>query len=462
MSMFTIPKRSWPGFESWLSALLASVAVFELLALLAWRMEDGRVFDFTTAIITIPAGALLFVVTASFLWGVLTKTAFQDALGWSARLLPFFWAVPLIDLIRTFGSGIVIGPPQLSGVQVLQLIGTAGLLPVNSGISIGIRLGIFAGVLGIAVVTWAMTRSVWKTIVTGVVMSSVVIKSLLTLSLLAIWRMPFRADGWMALPFEVPRRAINEMSKGYWWDQLYQRFPTAIDGQAEIALRLVESATIVTALGLFLVAAYLVFQKARWSILHHVYRAWTTFDVGLYVGFGLIAVFSQGGLRPLGSGGSTCLLAGLLFLLLLIFLRFSMVLRRDLAQLEADERGQVNQPIVRGELSLESAKAYAKTGEWFALVAAWALGWPVFASVLVILACSYMTRHKFWSQQSHAVTIFRALGAGAIALLTVFVLSQDATVSELAIAVIIVAALHRFFIEWLWVPRLRKGVGSKG
>ncbi len=451
MSAPLFPQRDWPGLRSWLITVFGSVAVFEFFAILAWRNQEGRLLDFTTAVIAIPAGAILLLTLASFVWTILGKASFPAALGWSARLIPFTWAVPLFDLMRTYGNGLVIGPPKLNGLDILIASGTAGILPIESGISIGIRLGIFAFVIGIGIVTWTLSKSLWKAILGSAIVSAVTIKIISTVSLLALWKSPFAAEGWTALPFEISRRATIVMSNGYWWRNLYERFPTAIDAQAEVAARLVESALVLFSLGLVLVFIFLILMDKRWSILKHIYRTWGAFDAALYSVLGVVFASTSG---ITSSGGATCLFAAGLFILLLLALRFTMVLRRDLSRLEADERNRVSQPILRGDITIEGAKAMALAGELYLLFVAWILGWPVFACALVYLSASNLTRSKLWSQNVWAATIFRAVGAGALALLAMFFITQDAKITTMALTVVTIAALHRVFIELFWLKRM--------
>jgi hypothetical protein len=454
MSTPLFPQRSWPGLQSWLITVLGSVAIFEFLAILAWRNEEGRLLDFTTAVVAIPAGAVLLLILAAFIWTLLGKIQFLAALGWGVRLIPFTWAIPLFDLIRTYGNGLVIGPPKLNGLNVIVSSLTAGMLPIESGISIGIRLGIFAAVIGVGIVTWTLSNKIWKAVLGSVIFSAVTIKLLSTMSILSVLRNVFAAESWTALPFELSRRATMVMSNGYWWRNLYERFPTAIDAQAEVAARLVESAFVLFTLGLLLGIVLIVLLNKRWSVLKHIFYAWGTFDLALYSVLGIALAVTQVSYK---TGGVTIMLAIGLFLLLLIALRFTSVIRRDLSRLEVDERNHVSQPILRGDITVEGAKAMALSGELYVLFVAWILGWPVFACTLVYLSASNLTRSKIWSGNAWAAIIFRALGAGAIALLAMFFVTQDADITTIALTIVIIASLHRLFIEGLWLPKMRKG-----
>jgi hypothetical protein len=446
------PARSWPGFKLWFFTVLACTAVFEFIAAFAWKNEQGRLPDLTTAAVAIPAGAIMLLVLAALLWSWLGRAPFLGALGWSVRLLPFAWAIPLFDLIRTYGNGLVIGPPRLNGIGLIVSSLTAGMLPIQSGISIGIRLGLFAAAIGVGMVMWSLTRNIWKTVACGAVFSAVTIKLLSVVSLLSLWKSPFSVHGWTAPPVEIPRRALAVMSQGYWWNDLYERFPTAIDAQAAIAARLNESGFAVLSLGVVLVAAFIILFKKRRSILAHVFASWGAFDMGLYAVLGAAFAFSR------GSGPvcwTACLPAIGIFLFLLIVLRFSMVLRRDVFRLQADERDHVSQPILRGELSTQGAKELALAGELCALAAAWVLGWPVFACALAVLSASFLTRGRMWSANARIASVFRAAGAGAVALMVMFFMTQDAKVISAALAAAVIAALHRIFIEFFWMPRIR-------
>lgn len=445
---------------NWFVTVLACTAVFELLAVLAWKNEQHRLLDFTTAVITIPAGAVMLLVLASVLWAWLGKTSFVNSLGWSARLLPFAWAIPVFDLIRTFGYGLVIGPPKLNGLELFTASVTGGLLPIESGISIGIRLGIFAASIGVGIVTWSLGRKVWKAVIGGVIFSTVTVKCLSTLSILSLLRGAFRPEAWTALPIEIVRWATLAMSNGYWWNNVYERFPTAVDAQVAITARLVESAFVLVALGLLILIAFLAFRVERWNILRHVYRSWGTFDVLLYVAFGVLFAFQSVSMRY---AGVTCWLAIGAFLLLLAALRFASVMRRDLAQISLDEQRESSQPALRGDLSIEGVKVFAKIAEFYALAVSWVLGWPLFACTLTFLAASHLTRSKLWFANVWAPIIFRAFGAGALALLGAYFVTQNAKITMSVLIIAAVAFVHRVFIEAFWMPRTGKGkVGVRG
>jgi hypothetical protein len=444
------PARSWPGFKSWFFTVLACTAVFEFIAAFAWKNEQGRLPDFTAAAVAIPAGAVLLVVLAAFLWSWLGRAPFLGALGWSARLLPFAWAVPLFDLIRTYGNGLVIGPPRLSGTGLILSCLTAGMFPVESGISVGIRLGLFTAVIGTGMVMWLLTGKVWKTAAGAAVWSAVAIKLLGVVSLLSLWKSPFSIHAWTAAPVEIPRRALSVMSKGYWWNNLYERFPAAIDAQANVAARLNESGFAVLSLGIILAAAFVILFKKRRSMLAHVLGSWGAFDLALYAALGAAFAFSR------GSGPvcwTACLPAIGIFFLLLISLRFSMVLRRDVFRLQADERDHMSQPVLRGDISAQGASELALAGEIYALAAAWVLGWPIFACALAVLSASFLTRGRAWSVHARIASAFRAAGAGAVALMAWFFIAQDARVTSVALAAAVIAALHRIFIEFFWMPK---------
>jgi hypothetical protein len=449
--------RSWPGLVPWIVTVLSSVAVFELIAVLAWKNDQGRFLDLTTAFISIPVGAVTLLVAASALWAFFAsgegKLSFTGALGWSARLLPFAWAIPLFDLVRTYGNGLVIGPPKLNGLNILLAAVTGGMLPIESGISIGIRLGIFAGAVGVGIVTWHFGKKIWMGIASGIVMSSIAVKLISTLSLLSIWKDPFNASGWTALPVEIARRATIVMSNGYWWAELYERFPTSIDAQTSIAARLTAAGFAVCTLGAVLLIALGIFIKKRWRVLAYVYRSWGTFDIVLYTAVGAVAAKTSG---VITTSGATCMIAVTVAFFGLAALRFANVMKRDIARLEIDERANADKPITRGDITVEGARQMAKAGEWYALVAGWVLGWPVFACVLVYLAASHLTRDRTWSQNKWATMIYRMLGAGAIALAGMFFVTKDAKITTLALTVVVIVALHRLFIEAFWLPRVGK------
>jgi hypothetical protein len=242
---------------------------------------------------------------------------------------------------------------------------------------------------------------------------------------------------------------LRAITNGYWWNNLYDRFPSAVEKQSDLAIHLTTSGIMVLALGivLFLVFAWLLPSRGR--TLRHFFRAWSALDLLLYVmGAAVITRFAGVAAAIRGTWWDAALLA----LLVLAALRIHAVLERCLRQLppgvEALAPGDPSEgPIACGDLEPGIASAISRIALIFALAAAWTLGWPVFAAVIGFLAASRLSRDRFWSSWPWVATAFRALGASALALASFFFMAQHARITGVAMLVMVIAAGHRVGAE---------------
>jgi hypothetical protein len=447
--------RAWNGFLPAMTSFASCAIIFDLLAWLAWHDDQGRLFDLASFVIGFPSVLLALLLASAFAWSIVGRVPFSQAFAWGIRLLPLAWAVPLVDFVRLTGGGMPSIVPYMNGWGILEAVGTAGILPLNSGLSIGVRFGIFAGVLGTAIVSGYLSKSWIKAIFSAIWFSVISICSMSAVSLAVFWNAPFEKTTWGALPVELVRRATSVLGKGYWWDSMYDRFPTAIDGQIDIATRLFSA---IGALSVVVVLLALLFmkEKKQRSLIRYMYGSWSTilyvssFAIGCIVAYSDMSVTST----------PTYILAFFLVGYLVLALRLSSVLRRDVANLEQDERLGVHQPIVDGSISLDHAKMMAGIADISACVVGFALGWPIFVSVVTYLACAKLTRDRAWVSFMGVSTIFRVIGSAALAGIGYLFLTQSVAInSRLLMAMGIVAAI-RLMIEWFWIPKF-KGVGSR-
>ncbi|HWQ99890.1 MAG TPA: hypothetical protein VN397_03535 [Candidatus Methylomirabilis sp.] len=451
--------RSWPGFRPWLATVLGSVAVFEFLAAIAWPAGRG-IPDLTTAIVTVPVATLLAMLIVAFLWSFLAQVPLSGGLSFVSKLLPLAWIFPLFDLIRSLGFGVA-SPildgkggnalaPIIDGNGYLLALVTGGLLPLDTGIMAGMRLGMFAGAVCAGLVAWALTKNAWKTLVSAFVMSGVLVKLVYFASALGLWQRITHGSGWAAGEPGVSRSILLAVTNGYWWSNIYDRFPSAVDVQAAIALRLTTAGLLVVGLGLVLAVAFIWTVPAWKRVCRHVYRSWSMLDLALYaVGGGVLYALFTKSFRLTGMDWS----AFALFLLLLAALRLASALERSLSRLREDERANADQPVARGDVSPDVAEDVISVALLYVLVSSWVLGWPVFAAVLVHLAASHLTRDRSWPVWPWLATVFRSVGAAALTLSGLFFITQSAnTLTVAAIAVCCLAAAHRLVVEFAWIP----------
>lgn len=434
--------KPWQGFRSWFVSSLACIAIFEFLALFAWKVESERVIDLTIGMIGIPAGAFAIIVCIAMLWAGFGSVSLGNALAFVTRFLPIAWAIPLFDIIRTYGNGVILGPPKLNGLSYVYASLTGGVLPITSGIPIGMRLGMFLGACGVGIVAWQVSRRWWKGIVSGLIVSAVFISLISSFSFLAISRSPFSVESWTAKSVEITRRATMVLSQGYWWNSAYDRFPSAVDGQTDVAIRLAAAGSAVFILGFVLLLAFFLFQKARWRMFKRFFITLPAAEMLVALGLGAGCAWS---VLSRQTKGWTFFIASAVAVLIVLALRVSSALRSDLAT--SIEQGEDSR---RGDLGVESARSIASGAEWYAVAGAWVLGWPIVISVIVALAASALSRDRNWMAWPVFKPVSNAIGLSAIAAISFFFLSQKAVMSTGLLAAILAAFLFSCAMSWVW------------
>ncbi|MFA5130217.1 MAG: hypothetical protein WC477_04875 [Patescibacteria group bacterium] len=451
MSRLPLATRPWSGLSAWLTPFLSSVAVFELFATLAWKTNQGRVIDVTTMLVLVPAAAIIIALSAAWLISRSTQFSFGNVLMWSVRFAPIAWAVPIFDLIRSYGNGIVTGPTSLNGLQLFTSIITCGLFPLASGLTIGTRLGMALASLGIAVVIWSLSRRLAASIMSGLAMSVILTCVVHITSLFVFIRAPFSTTGWMAVHVEVARRALLLFSQGYWWGNPYERFPGALDAEADIANRMASSAWLIVLLGVVLIIIAITALPSIKRIARHVFLRWSTLELFILSAIGLAFARTSGGVLDVMGA----LLAWKVLILCLFALHISTVLRNDLNGLEEAERSKFANPIAEGLLPIERARSIASGLEWFAIAAAWTLGWPVCIGVLIFIASHRLLRDRTWSTSFWMRIVLRSVGASGIALAAQWFGLRSASLGTSSIASAGAAFLAIALLEGFWLPRLK-------
>src|SRR3989344_1074750 len=273
---------AWPGFRPWLLSVLSSIGIFSLLAGFAWHGTNSRMPDMTTLLVAVPASMLTMIIVAAALWTVLTRAPLEAGLAFIARLLPLAWLAPLLDLLSTVGKGVVVSATPLDGSGFWLAAVTASLLPASSAIPLGLRVGILSAVLITAFVVWFSQKNLIRSIIAALVMSAGIVKLSFLSSALGVWYALVHGEGWVQGSAETARATLRAVTNGYWWNNIYDRFPSAIDSQADIAVRLTSSGLAALSLGIVL-AALCVWRAPRWKqFLIHSLRSWSSFHLALY------------------------------------------------------------------------------------------------------------------------------------------------------------------------------------
>lgn len=236
---------------------------------------------------------------------------------------------------------------------------------------------------------------------------------------------------------------------------MYDRFPTAIDNQIDIATRLFSAVGALSMVVLFLLLLFLMNRSNR-RLIKYVYGTW-----GCVLFASAILVGGIFGYKDAALNVNSAFLPAYLFIVYgIAAIRLSSVLRRDLANLETDERLGKHQPILDGKISIDHAKLLATSAEVSGIAVAYMLGWPVLLMVLMYIACARLSRDRAWAVVSQISTIFRTIGSAALAGAIFLFVTQDIRLSTSLLMAMGVAAAIRLLIEWFWIPKFQ-GVASR-
>lgn len=447
--------RSWNGFAPAAASFASSVIVFDILAWLAWHNGQHRSFDLISCFIGFPAVLATLLLMSALVWSFAGRIPLTQAIGWGLRLLPLSWAVPLVDFVRLTGSGTASIVPYMNGWGILKSVLTAGIFPLDSGLPIGIRFGMAAAIFGTGILCWHLSRNAWKTGLSVVLFSLVSTISISAVSLAVFLNAPFDARSWSAPSIDIARRTSMVLGKGYWWSSIYDRFPTAIDNQIDIATRLYSA---VGAFAVFVVLLCVIacFQKGLRRLIRYVYGSWSSMLFVSAIIVGLAVAYRD----AIVGYGVAYLPAYLFFAFTVIALRAASVFRRDIANLERDEREGRHQPILDGVIELETAKTVAMVGEVCSVASALVLGWPAVLMVLGYLGCAKLSRDRVWGSMGQVSSVFRAIGSSVLAGFAYVFLTQDVKLTSQLLMAMGIAAVIRLLIEWFWIPKFKGVVRS--
>lgn len=414
--------RAWPGLRPWLVSVLATSLVFSALAAFAWRGNLHRLPDLSVFLVTIPVGMLLMVLVLAFIWRVVAGIPFAGSLTFLARALPLAWIIPLVDIIRSLGRGFALSAHPFDAAGFFHAAFSASLLPVELAAPLAIRAGIVATVLIAAFVVWFTRRSVWRAVAAGVLASLAMVKTVFFPAMLS------------AMP-------LLGVTNGYWWLNIYERFPTAVDAPAVAALRLSTAGSFVLALGAVTTICVLLMIPPIRKVLGHGFRSWSFLHAIVFVIAGgvVAALTTSAALMMQGNWWTAFLLA----ILLLLSLRLHFVLERCIHRVQKDRDIGACTPITEGHVSIVVARDLSVGAGAYALLAAWVLGWPVFSAIVAALAASTLSRHSLWISWPWTAIVFRSAGAASLALAGFFFMSQNARLVVPAIGIALISALYQ-------------------
>jgi hypothetical protein len=442
----TFLSAAWPGLASWLRAMICATGVFALLAGFAWHGSNDRLADITTLFVTIPAGMFFMMLLAAMLWTLLARIPFETGLLFAGRVMPLAWVIPLAEIVRTAGKGMASLSVPLGANGYIAAALTGSILPFENALPLALRAGIVITALITAFVVWFTGKHFIKSIIAFVVMSIASIKLLAFPTLIGQWTAFAAGRGWIADPADMLRETIRGVTNGYWWNNLYDRFPSAVDSQADIAIRLATAGYVALALGLIL-AVLFIWRLPVWKrVARHAFVSWSTLHLAIdIIGAAVVTAFAMKVPAMVGAWW----LAFAIAILGLLALRLHLTLERCVHQFN-DGVGDGTDPVACGDVLPTQASALSIISLLYALMVSLALGWPIFVSVIAALAASWLSRDRLWAAWPWINTVFRAAGAAMLALAGFFFASQNARLTGVAAVVMLLAAGHRLAVELLW------------
>lgn len=452
MPRLSLPSRPWNGFSAWIIPFLSSIAIFELLAALAWKNEHSRLADPTTLFIIIPCGAIMIALSLAWLLARTGSLSFGSALMLCNRFSPIAWAIPIFDIIRSYGNGITITASTINGIGLLESIGTGGLLPFSSTLTAGMRLGMLFTVAGCAMIIWSISRKITRTIFSGLLMSIVVTCIVHAQAFFVFIHAPFSSNAWTASSMTVGRQAVLLFSQGFWWGNPYERFPGALDADTDIALRMMSSAWMILLIGILLLIAAMTILPSAKRIAKSLFTAWSLAEVFLFTALGIIFGRISDGIVAF----SDSILAWIVLIFCLLCIYIASSLRDVISGMEEAERAGTAHLIADGVLPMERARSLASALDWLAIAASWTLGWPICASLLITLSAKRLLRDRTWGMQLWSRIAFRGMSVAGLALAGNFFILRSADLGQSALVSCGASLLAMALIEGVWMTRVRK------
>jgi hypothetical protein len=451
--------------------MICGAEIFAFLAGFAWRNTNGRLPDMTVLLVIVPSAVFAIALLMALLWAFFARISLQASLLFIARILPLAWLVPVADLVRSGGRGFILTATPFDGGGVLLASLTGTLLPAQAALPMGLRLGMFAAALLAAFVVWFTRRGhgegaptpasrAWdaaRAVATGLAVSITMVFLTFFPAVLGAWHGLLQDHTLPNSTVTMAHATLRAVTNGYWWTNLYDRFPSSVEAQADLAVRLTASGFAVLILGLLLGALCARRSLLPKALIRDAYWSWPAMNLPLYaVGAALLTVLMAQ--TPAATG--TWWMALVVALCALGAFRLHIVLERCLHRASLGVGEAHPQQVCEG-VSRSDAEQISFVALLYALLASFALGWPIFAAFLVFLACSTLSRDPLWAHWPWAATVFRGFGAASLALSGFFFATQQARFTGIAALLMLLAAAHRMGSEWLYTPKKSLSTGSQ-
>ncbi len=397
-----LSERRFVGYGAWIATFLSLAWVASFFSAFAAPRGDGRLQDVATLLLIRPIEALVFVSTAVAILLFALRSTLPAVLQGLLRWMPLILIAPLIDAFVQGKQGSVTdGFVNAKQALTALFLGGFGWKPIAS---IGVIASLWFAAFVVGWTVWKLTAKRARAIIAGYAMLVLAMLTLLVPSMIGWFGLPTQATAWSASSSAVYRGFVFRISDGYWWKNVYERFPVAIGADVEVGIQLSLGAfaLVVLAFVILLLAlrAFRLSLRQLFRYLGHEPLVLT----GSLVLFGFVFSAIQGNAFHLTFVNAA---AVLLFFLTFISALFFVRGRYDLAELSFDEmRNAADRPLVSGVLSPKTVQETEPLFLALAVIGGWMLGWPVLFCLLGLVISlelygSGFVRFKQWFPWNH-------------------------------------------------------------
>lgn len=260
-----------------------------------------------------------------------------------------------------------------------------------------------------------------------------------------------------ASPYSVQRGLIFLSQEGYWWKNLYERFPGTGIGEAQASVRFLLGG--MSFLSFVVILAFYEWKKRGWSLKK---------EGGFLKPWGFLfftATLIFGGVLGLISDANFALRFVNVIALLVLCVTWSavwmlMIYRNDLFDLPEDESRRADYPLVSGEVDPRVWQARIPLLAVIAGVGSLLLGWPVFVAVFSFLVLQELRYHPWIRLKNAFFPSLLSVAGSALATLLVgwYFVSQDTSVSRVSARFLVSFLL---FFALLLAQKLLEGAAGE-
>jgi hypothetical protein len=337
--------------------------------------RDAGAFDLVRLLLLYPLSALILAGLMGFWLATAERTGWVQALerrrhAWALLFVPGLLEGAITMVLRRPAPGFVTAP------EAFVSLVTAGFFPRPLAAA-GVSLGLLVALIWFARELRRLVQPT-KSIVAAVGSTYAAAMALLLVPSVLGWIGQF--VGALATDAaSVPRGFVRLSLDGYWWQQVYERFPLVTGGEAALSGQYLLAALLF--LGGMMVVQFLppwrgMGLRRRLEAVH-LWRGWP-FVAAVVLGLGVALAGVKAGRTVFSDGVAWLVAVGTAWELWV-----AAVFHRDLCSLRDDELNRPERPLLTGEWRLEDVEEARVLHGALGLLGAWILGLPVFLPVLV-------------------------------------------------------------------------------